>query len=145
VTRRFPLAPGEEPSGLAVDAEHHRVFSGCHNKIMTVLDVDADRLMATVPIGSGVDANGFDPATGLAFSSNGDGTLTVAHETEMGTFEAENVKTQQGARTMAIDLKTHNIYLPTAQFEPAPAATAENPRPRPAMIKDSFVVLVVGQ
>ena len=122
VTKRFPLAPGEEPSGLAVDAAHHLVFSGCHNKIMTVLDVTTGKVIASVPIGSGVDANGFDPGTGLAFSSNGDGTLTVARESAPGKFEAENVKTQPGARTMALDLKTHNVYLATAQFEAAPAA-----------------------
>jgi DNA-binding beta-propeller fold protein YncE len=145
-TKRFPLAPGEEPSGLGLDAERHRVFSGCHNKIMTVLDVDAGKVIATVPIGARVDGNGFDPGTGLAFSANGDGTLTVARESSPGKFEVETtVKTQQGARTMAIDLKTHCIYLPTAQFEPAPAATPENPRSRPTMIKDSFMVLVVGK
>jgi hypothetical protein len=94
-----------------------------------------------------VDANAFDPATGLAFSSNGDGTLTVARESAPGKFEVENVKTQQGARTMALDLKTHNVYLVTAQFEAAPAAGArtEKFRGRPPMVKDSFTVLVVGR
>jgi DNA-binding beta-propeller fold protein YncE len=147
VTRRFPLAPGEGPSGVAVDAARGLVFSGCHNKIMTVLDVAAGKVIAGVPIGSGVDANAFDPGTGLAFSSNGDGTLTVARESAPGKFEAENVKTQQGARTMALDLKTHNIYLVTAEFEAAPAAGAppERSRGRPPMVKDSFTVLVVGK
>ena len=153
VTKRFPLAPGEEPSGLAVDAAHHLVFSGCHNKMMTVLDVAAGKVIATVPIGSGVDANGFDPGTGLAFSSNGDGTLTVARRAgQPGKFEADNVKTQQGARTMALDLKTHNVYLATAQFEAPPAAApgaapekGEKGRGRPTMVKDSFMVLVVGK
>jgi DNA-binding beta-propeller fold protein YncE len=147
VTKRFPLTPGEEPSGLGLDAARHRVFSGCHNKIMTVLDVNADKVIAAVPIGAGVDGNGFDPGSGLAFSANGgDGTLTVVHESSPGKFTVETtVRTQQGARTMAIDLKTHCLYLPTAQFEPAPAATPENPRPRPTIIKGSFVVLVVGK
>ncbi|MGO8702251.1 MAG: YncE family protein [Candidatus Brocadiia bacterium] len=146
VTKRFPLAPGEEPSGLAVDAAHHLVFSGCHNQIMTVLDAAAGKVIASVPIGRGVDANAFDPGTGLAFSSNGDGTLTVARETAPGKFAAENVKTQQGARTMALDLKTHNVYLVTAQFETAPAGAApEKGRGRPGMIPNSFTVLVVGK
>ncbi len=146
VTKRFPLAPGEEPSGLAVDAAHHLVFSGCHNEIMTVLDVAAGKVIASVPIGRGVDANAYDPGTGLLFSSNGDGTLTVACQTAPGKFAAENVKTQQGARTMALDLKTHNVYLATAQFEAAPAGAApEKGRGRPGMIPNSFTVLVVGK
>jgi YVTN family beta-propeller protein len=144
--RRFSLAPGEEPTGMGFDVEHHRIFSGCHNKLMTVLDVDSGKVVATVPIGEGVDGSGFDPSAGLAFSSNGEGSLTVVRESSPGTFEvAETVPTQRGARTMAIDPQTHNIYLPTAEFGPAPAATAENPRPRPAMVKDSFVILVVGK
>ncbi len=146
VLGRVPLTPGEEPSGLALDAARHRVFSGCRNKLMTVLDTGTGKVIATVPIGDRVDGNGYDPETGLAFSSNGDGTLTVAKETGPGTFAVvETVATQAGARTMAIDPRTHAIYLPTAQFGPAPAATAENPRPRPPLVKDSFTVLVVGQ
>jgi DNA-binding beta-propeller fold protein YncE len=162
VTKRFPLAPGEEPSGLALDAKHHLVFSGCHNKVMTVLDVNAGSVIATISIGSGVDGNGLDPGTGLSFSANSDGTLTVVsrvakieppyagfdHDGIITRFFYEvlqTVQTKSGARTMAVDLKTHNIYLPTAQFEPPPAPTTENPRPRPTMIKDSFMVLVVGE
>jgi DNA-binding beta-propeller fold protein YncE len=146
VTRRFPLAPGEEPSGMGFDIEHHRVFSGCSNKIMTILDLETGKVIGTVPIGEGVDGNGFDPVSRLAFSSNGEGTLTVIRESAPGTFEvAETVPTQRGARTMTIDPKTGNIYLPTAEFGPTPQTTAENPRPRPAMIKDSFVILVVGK
>ena len=143
VTKRFSLKPGEEPSGIGLDAEHHRVFSGCNNKLMTILDTVSGKV-STVPIGSGVDGCGFDPGTGLAFSSNGDGTITVVKESS-GTFEvAETVPTQKGARTMAIDPKTHDIYLPTAEFGPAPAATKENPKPRPAIIPGTFVILVVG-
>jgi YVTN family beta-propeller protein len=146
VLRRFSLAPGEEPTGMGFDSEHHRVFSGCSNKIMTVLDLDAGKVIATVPIGDRCDGNGFDPSTGLAFSSNGEGSLTVVRESSPGNFEVvETVPTQRGARTMAIDPQTHNIYLPTAEFGPAPAATPENPRPRPTMVKDSFVILVVGK
>jgi YVTN family beta-propeller protein len=145
ITKRFSLKPGEEPSGMGLDAEHHRVFSGCSNKIMTVLDVEAGKVIATVPVGEKVDGNGFDPVTGLAFSSNGEGTLTVVQESS-GTYTvAEVVPTQRGARTMAIDPLTHNIYLPTAEFAPAPKPTKENPKPRPVPIKDTFVILVVGK
>jgi hypothetical protein len=145
ITNRFSIKPGEEPSGIALDIVHHKVFSGCHNNMMTVLDSDTGKLMATVPIGAGVDGNGFDPAAGLAFSSNGEGTLTVVQESS-GTYTvAETVVTQKGARTMAIDAATHNIYLPTAQFGPAPEPTKANPKPRPAQIKGSFVILVVGK
>ena len=131
---------------MGLDAEHHRVYSGCHNKVMTILDTETGKVIATVPIGEGVDGNGFDPKTGLAFSSNGDGTLTVVRESSPGKFEVvETVTTQRGSRTMAIDPKTHNIYLPAAQFSPQTASTAEEPRPRPTMIKGSFSVLVVGK
>ncbi len=146
VSRKFSLKPCEEPSGMGIDAEHGRVFSGCHNKIMTVLDTKTGKVIATPPIGANVDGNGFDSGTGLAFSSNGDGTLTVVRETSPGKYEVmETVETQRGARTMAIDPKTHNIYLPTAQFMPPKAPSAETPKPRPEMVKDSFEVLVVGK
>jgi YVTN family beta-propeller protein len=142
VTKRFSLKPGEEPSGMGLDAEHHRIFSGCHNKMMTILDAESGKVISTVAIGQGVDGNGFDPGAGLAFSSNGEGTLTVVKESTPGKFEvAETVTTAQGARTMTIDPKTHNIYLPTAQFPPP----TEGSRQRPAPIKDSFVILVVGK
>jgi DNA-binding beta-propeller fold protein YncE len=146
VTKRYSLKPGEEPTGIGVDPEHHRVFSGCNNKLMTVLDTESGKVVATVPVGEGVDGSGFDPAAGLAFSSNGEGTLTVVRESSPGKFEvAETVPTQRGSRTMAIYPKTHNVYLPAAQFLPPPAPTPDNPKPRPTMVKDSFVVLVVGK
>jgi len=146
VSRRFSLKPGEEPTGLGLDIENHRVFSGCHNKVMTVLDLNEGKVIATVPIGSGVDGNGFDQKTGLAFSANGEGTLTVVKESTPGKYEVvETVPTQRGARTMTIDAKTHNIYLPAAEFAPAPEPTVENPKPRPIQIKDTFVVLVIGK
>jgi YVTN family beta-propeller protein len=146
VVKRFPLAPGEEPSGMGLDPVHHRIFSGCGNRIMTVLDTEAGKVIATVPIGEGVDGNGFDPGTGLAFSSNGDGTLTVVRESSPGKFEvAETVATQRGSRTMTIDPATHILYIPAAQFAPLPATTPEGTRQRPTMIKDSFEILVVGR
>jgi DNA-binding beta-propeller fold protein YncE len=146
VESRWPLAPCEEPSGMAIDREHRRLFVGCHNQMMAVMDADTGRVLATPAIGQGVDANAFDPETQLAFSSNGDGTLTVVHEDSPDKFTVVgNVQTQRGARTMALDLKTHNIFLVTAEFGPPPAPTAEHPRPRPTIVPGSFVVLVVGK
>jgi len=113
---------------------------------MTVLDTESGKVIAAVPIGEGCDGAGFDPETGLAFCSNGGGTLTVVQETSPGKFEVvETVATRSGARTMTIDPKTHSIYLPAAQFGPPPEPTPENPRPRRTIIKDSFVILVVGK
>ena len=146
VEHHWPLAPCEEPSGMAIDRVHRRLFSGCHNKMMSVMDADSGKVVATVPIGSGVDANAFDPETGLAYSSNGDGTLTVVHEDTPDTYTViANVETERGARTMALDTKTHRVYLVTAKFGPAPAPTAAEPHPRPAMESGSFRLLVVGR
>ena len=146
VTATWPLAPCESPSGMAIDAAHRRLFSGCHNKVMAVVDADSGRVVASPPIGLGVDANQFDPGTGFAFSSNGSGTLSVIHEDSPDQFTAvEEVPTQTGARTMALDRKTHEVFLVTAQFAPAPAATLDNPHPRGGMVPDSFVVLVLGR
>jgi DNA-binding beta-propeller fold protein YncE len=144
--RRFSLKPCEDPTGMAFDVEHHRVFTGCRSKVMAILDTDTGKVIAFVPIGEGVDGNGYDSGTRLAFSSNGDGTLTVVQEAAPGKFEvAETVATQRGSRTMAIDPLTHNIYLPAASFAPLPLSTQEGPKQRPVMIKDSFTVLVVGR
>ena len=140
-SRRFSLAPCDEPTGLALDPVGRRVFSGCHNKIMTVLDLAVGQVVARVPIGAAVDANAFDPGTGLAFSSNGDGTLTIAHEDSQGHFQAvQIVATQRGSRTMALDPVTHTVYLAAAQFTPPKAG---GPKERPVMVPGSFEVLVV--
>ncbi len=146
VTARWPLAPCEEPSGLALDKKHRRLFVGCHNQMMTVVDADTGKVLATPAIGQGVDANAFDPGRQLAFSSNGDGTLTVVHEDSPDKFApVASVPTQRGARTMALDLKTHNIFLVTAEFGPTPAPTADHPHPRPQAIPGTFTLLVFGQ
>lgn len=146
VVNRFSIMPGEEPSGMGFDVKNNLIFSGCSNKLMTVLDIKSGKVIATVPIGDGCDGVGFDTETGSAYSSNGDGTLTVVKQTSTGEFEVvETVPTQSGARTMTIDPKTHNIYLPTAQFAPPAEPTAENPKPRRTIINDSFIILVVGK
>jgi DNA-binding beta-propeller fold protein YncE len=146
VTARWPLAPCDEPSGLAMDAGHRRLFIGCHNKMMAVVDADSGKVLATPAIGEGVDANGFDAETALAFSSNGDGTLTVVREETPQKFSvAENVATQKGARTMALDGRTHRVFLVTADFAPAAAASAEHPHPRPSPLPGTFTLLVFGR
>jgi YVTN family beta-propeller protein len=145
VTKRLSLSPCAEPTGMALDREHHRFYSGCRNKVMAVLDADAGKVIAAVPIGEGVDAVAYDAGTGLAFSSNGEGTLTIVRERSPGTFDAETIPTQRGARTLALDTKTGKLYLPAAEFAPVPASPPGAPKPRPAMIKDSFAVLVVGK
>lgn len=146
VNSTWPLAPCEEPSGLAMDRKHRRLFAGCSNKMMAVVNADSGQVITTLPIGSGVDANGFDPKSGLAFSSNGDGTLTVIHEDTPDKFSVvDNVTTLRGARTMALDEKTHNVFLVTAEFGPPPAATAERPHPRPSIVPGTFMLLVVGK
>ena len=145
-SRRFSLKPCDEPTGMALDAEQGRVYSGCHNRIMTVLDTKSGKVIATLPIGENVDGNGFDAGTGRAFSSNGDGTLTVVHEASPGKFSvAETVSTQRGSRTMTVDPVTHYIYLPAAQFSQPGDSTQAGSKPRLVMVKDSFEVLVVGK
>ena len=143
VLHRWSLAPGEHPTGLAIDAQHRRLFSVCGNAKMIVLDADNGRLVETLPIGYGPDAATFDPDTGFAFSSNGrDGTLTVIHEDAPDTLNVtDTVTTQLGARTMAVDNKTHRLYLATASITPAPAGADDH---HPTIAPNSFVILVYG-
>ena len=145
VKTRWPLAPCEEPSGLAIDRKNRRLFAGCDNKMMAVVDADTGKVIATPAIGEGVDANGFDPGTNLAFASCGEGVLTVVKEESPTKFTVvANVLTQPGARTMALDEKTHNVVVVTAKFGSPPAPTADNPHPRRTILPDSFVVLIYG-
>ena len=146
VKTRWPLAPCTEPSGLALDRKNRRLFVGCDNKMMAVVNADNGKVITTLPIGEGVDATWFDDETNLAFASCGEGVLTVVREESPDTFSvAENVPTQQGARTMALDSKTHNVWVVTAKFGPPPAATPDNPHPRRSIVPDTFVALVIGK
>jgi DNA-binding beta-propeller fold protein YncE len=146
VKSRWPLAPCESPSGLAVDRKNRRLFAGCDNKMMAVVNADTGRVITTLPIGDGVDADAFDPDNQFAFASCGEGVLTVVKEDSPDKFSvAQNVKTERGARTMALDPVTHRIFLVTAKFGPPPAATTAQPHPRPAILPDTFEVLVVGK
>lgn len=145
VTRHWSVAPCGEPTGLAIDVAHHRIFSGCRSRVMAISDVIAGRLVTTVPIGSGVDGDVFDPATGDALASNGDGTITVVHEDSPNAFRVvQTVTTMPGARTMGLDPRTHALYLVTAKMGPRPATpTADNPRRYPPVLPGTFTLLVV--
>lgn len=151
IEHRWPMAPCEHPSGLAIDATHRVLFAGCHNEVMGMINADTGKVIATEPIGMGVDANRFDPGTQLAFSSNGQGTLTVVKETSPTQFEVvQNATTERGARTMEVDPKTHHVFLVTAKFgpmPPAPQAQTPGQRPRfrrPPMVPNSFTLLVLA-
>ena len=145
VKKTLSLAPCDEPSGLALDPDGRRVFSVCSNKIMTVADADSGKVVATVPIGNGPDAAGYDPGSKLVFSSNGEGTLTVIRQESLDKYTVlANVPTERSARTMTLDPKSHKIYLSAAQLGPPPEATADNPHPRPKIVPGSFHILIVS-
>ena len=146
LVRTWSIVPCESPSGLAMDTKNARLFSVCGNQLMAVSDADAGRILTTVPIGQGPDGAAFDPAKNLAFSSNGrDGTLTVVEEVTPDKFRVvETVDTARGARTIILDTRSHHLYLPTANFGPPPAATIENPRPRPTIEPGSFEAVDVA-
>ncbi len=148
IKAHWSIAPQcDSPSGLAIDAKARRLFSVCENKVMAVVDAESGKVITTVPTGAGTDAAAFDPETKLAFASNGqDATLTVIKEESPDKYTlVENAKTQRGARTMALDMKTHKIFLSDAEMGPAPAATADNPHPRPKMVPGTFKLLVMAR
>ena len=137
VVATWPLAPGEEPTGLAIDLAQHRLFVGCHNQRLITLDSATGKVRSSTPIGQGVDAVAFDTVTKLVFSSNGDGTVTIAQADAPDKLTVvQTLATERGARTMALDPATHKIYLASAKFEPAPAGQ------RPQIVAGSFKILV---
>lgn len=141
---RWSIKPGEEPSGLAIDVKHNRLFSVCGNKLMVVVNAENGNVITSLPIGDRVDGCAFDPGTGLVFSANGEGTMTVVQEESPSKFSVlETVKTQIGARTITIDPNTHTLYLPAAEFGPAPVPTPERPRSRPPVLPDTFCILKI--
>ena len=146
-TAHWTLAPGAAPTGLALDAEHHRLFSGCNeSKTMVVVDSESGKIVASLPIGAGVDAVVFDAASQNAFASNGDGTLTVVHEDDPATFKvAQTVTTAPGARTCTLDAKTHQIWLITAVLKPAPDDKVEQNRQHKVLDAGSFSIVIVGK
>ena len=145
VLKSWPIAPGEEASGLALDNETHRLFAVCGNKLMVVVDATDGHVVANLPIGDGCDGVKFDPELKRAVSSNGEGTMTVVQELNKDSFKVlETITTMAGARTLALDTKSHHIYAPTAEFNPAPAATAAEPRPRRTAKPDSFYIMDIA-
>jgi DNA-binding beta-propeller fold protein YncE len=147
IKSRWPVAPAGAPTALAMDVEHHRLFSaGRDPQKLVVLDSDSGKVLQSFPISGGVDAAAYDRETGLIFASTREGMVHVFHEDSPDKFsEAETIKTEIGAKTMGLDTKTHNLFLDTADFAPAPAATAEHPHPRGAAILGTFRVLVYGR
>ena len=145
VIAHWPLAPGEEPTGIALDSAHHRLFSACHNKMMTMLDTETGKVVANIPIGAGTDGAAFDDATQLVFASCGEGVVTIAKEEAPDKLTVlQTLKTERGARTMTIDSRTHRIYLPTAQFQPAPSPSPGQTPTRPTIVPNTLKLLVYG-
>jgi YVTN family beta-propeller protein len=146
VKAHYPLAPCQSPSGGAADLAHGLILSGCDNGMIAVTDMKSGKVVTTFPIGDGVDANRYDPATGLVFSSNGEsGTLTIAHEDSPGKFTVlDNVPTANGARTMELDPRSHTVFVVAADRKPG-IPTAEQPKPRPVPISGSFRLIVLGR
>jgi len=144
VEKTWPVAPGEEPSGLAFDIVNHRLFSVCGNKLMIVSDADNGNIVAKLDIGDRVDGVAYDPELKRIYSSNGEGTMTVVQQENKDTYKVlENFPTQRGAKTITLNPRTHKIYLSTAEFEPVPAATKENPHPRPPVKTNTFSILEI--
>ncbi|HEX6493907.1 MAG TPA: YncE family protein [Acidobacteriaceae bacterium] len=143
LTAEWPAC--DSPSGLAIDTSARHLFSVCDGKKMAVVDANTGKVLATPAIGEGPDAVGFDAKDKVAFSSNGDGTLTVVDASKSSFPVVQNLNTQKGARTMAFDSANGRVYLTTAEFGPRPAATAQAPHPRPSILPDTFTVLVVGR
>jgi YVTN family beta-propeller protein len=145
VTERWPLGPGEEPTGIALDVANHRLFAACHNKLLVMLDTESGKVTGSAPIGSGVDGCAFDDATHCVFASCGDGTTTIAREESPGHLQVvQTLKTEHGARTMALDPRTHRIYLPAAQFQPAPSPSPGASPTRPTIVPNTLKLLVYG-
>ncbi len=146
VVHRWPIAPCEEPSGLAIDRAHHRLFSVCDNQKMVVVDSQSGAVVGSAAIGKGVDGAAFDEKNQMAFSSNGaDGTITIIRAVSPTEFNVvDNVTTARGARTIALDEKTGHVFVVTAQFGPPPAPTPDRPRPRPAILPNTFEVIEIA-
>jgi YVTN family beta-propeller protein len=145
LTATWPLSNCDSPSGMAIDVSGHRLFSVCDGKKMAIVDFQSGKGLGTATIGDGPDAAGYDPDRKLAFSSNGDGTLTIIDASKDTYPVLQTIATQPSARTMALSAGDGKVYLAAAEFGPRPAATPDNPRPRPSVLPGSFTVLVVGR
>jgi outer membrane protein assembly factor BamB len=140
VVRRWSTAPCKQPVSMAVDTAHHRLFSGCRSGVMAVSDYQAGKVVATLPIGTGVDGAGYDAGSGNAFASNANGTLTVIHQDSPDQYHVlENAPTPMGSRNMGLDPTTHRIFVVSAEFGPPPAGG----RGRPPVLPGTFAVMVI--
>lgn len=146
IENKWPLSPAEKPSGIAMDVENNRLFIGCRDKLLAVMNAENGKVVKTLPIGDHIDATYFDPASGTVFNSCGDGTLSVVQENSADNYQVvENAKTQPGARTMAFDSKTGHVFLATADMQPAPTPTQDNPKPRRKMVPGTFRLIILSQ
>lgn len=146
VKSRWPIAPAEEATAIDLDVAHHRLFIGGRNKILAVIDTETGKIVQTLPIGSGVDTNIYEPETGLLFIAVREGLLHIFHEDSPDKFTlVETVKTEFGARNAALDFKTHKLFIDTSDFGPAPEPTAEQPHPQPTPVSGTFRLLVYGR
>lgn len=143
VLHTWSLAPCKTPTGLSIDTTTHRLFAGCRSGVLAVVDYTTGKVVAHWPIGGGVDATRFDPKLKLVFASCGDGTITVAHQDSADKYTVvQTIKTERGARTMALDEGNHNIYTVTSDFGPPPAPTKDEPHPRPTVIPSTVRLLI---
>jgi YVTN family beta-propeller protein len=146
IKARWPIAPAAEATAMDMDVAHRRLFIGGRNKLLAIMDADNGKIIQTLPIGGGVDTNIFEPETGLVFTAVREGALHVFHEDTPDKFSlVETVETQFGARNMALDPKTHRLFIDTADFGPAPAPTAEQPHPQQLPVSGTFRLLVYGR
>jgi outer membrane protein assembly factor BamB len=144
VTRRWSTAPCKQPVSMAIDARNHRLFSGCRSGVAAVSDITTGKVVATLPIGAGVDGAAFDPATGDAFFSCADGTLTVIHQDSPDKYHvAQTVQTVTGGRNMGLNPVTHRVYVVSAKYGPVPDSSRSNPRRRPPVLPGSFSIMVI--
>ncbi len=145
IKSKWKISPGEEPTGMAIDIKTQRLFAVCHNELMMVIDTQNGKVVAQVPIGKRVDGAAFDAKSKMIFSSNGEGSISVVQEVSANEYKViETIKTEPGARTIAHDSKTNHLFVSTAQYGETPAATAENPNPRPKVVPGTFMILEYG-
>lgn len=146
VKTHWPIAPAEEATAMDMDVQHRRLFIGGRNKVLAIMDADTGKIVQSFPIGSGVDTNIYEAETGLLFTATREGTLHIFHEDSPDKFSVvETVTTEFGARNMALDPKTHKLFIDTADFAPAPAPTVEQPKPQPTPVSGTFRLLVYGR
>ena len=145
VEKKWTVAPATDPCAIAIDNQDHRLFIGCRSKVMIVMDASNGKVIASLPIGDHVDAAAFDPATQRIFCSCGNGTVAVIQKSGKDSYKVlENIQTRKGAKTMALNRTSHRLYLPAAEYDAAPAPTADNPKPRAKVKPGSFMVLEVA-